>query len=198
MPQERLLELSLQLVLCSLSYDFIGTTFDEASEELGTIQVPSSWRCTMEEPSTTRLFFEIYSSSHSSCCAAALEAPPPAPIQHACVSSFTTCANSSRMLHVPELRTRPQISVVDCQPHSCTFPSHPSYPPSQPRRSSCLHHCVAPSFHATRSGSFSLLECWAAHCMYCAHNTASPNMRTTTSFADCSRGSRATFSCQSS
>ena len=50
-PQEKLLELSLQLVLCSFSYDFIGATLDEASEELGTIQVPSSWRGTMEEPS---------------------------------------------------------------------------------------------------------------------------------------------------
>ncbi len=78
-PQEKLLELSLQLVLCSFSYDFIGATLDEASEELGTIQVPSSWRGTMEEPSTTRLFFNIYLSSRSPSSATALEVTSPIP-----------------------------------------------------------------------------------------------------------------------
>lgn len=56
----KLQELALQLALLSLSYDFIGTTLDEASEELGTIQVPSSWRALMEEGGTMELFFEIY------------------------------------------------------------------------------------------------------------------------------------------
>ena len=37
--QERLREKSLQLVFACLSYDFIGTTLDEASEDVGTIQV---------------------------------------------------------------------------------------------------------------------------------------------------------------
>lgn len=60
---QRLQELALQLALLSLSYDFIGTTLDEASEELGTIQVPSSWRGLMEEGGTLALFFEIYASS---------------------------------------------------------------------------------------------------------------------------------------
>ena len=37
--QERVREKSLQLVFACLSYDFIGTTLDEASEDVGTIQV---------------------------------------------------------------------------------------------------------------------------------------------------------------
>jgi len=49
--------------LACLSYDFIGTTLDEASEELGTIQVPSTWRSTMEDTATTALFFELYQAT---------------------------------------------------------------------------------------------------------------------------------------
>ena len=37
----RIREQSLHLALVCLGYDFIGTTLDEASEELGTIQVGS-------------------------------------------------------------------------------------------------------------------------------------------------------------
>lgn len=70
---QKLQELALQLALLSLSYDFIGTTLDEASEELGTIQVPSSWRGLMEEPSTMELFFEIYSTSQPPRSSTALE-----------------------------------------------------------------------------------------------------------------------------
>ena len=36
--QERVREKSLSLVFACLSYDFIGTTLDEASEDVGTIQ----------------------------------------------------------------------------------------------------------------------------------------------------------------
>ena len=59
----RIREHSLMLSLACLGYDFIGTTLDEASEELGTIQVPSSWRAAMEDPSTTGLYFDVYTSS---------------------------------------------------------------------------------------------------------------------------------------
>jgi len=65
---------SLQLVLAAFSYDFIGTTLDDASEEMGTIQVPSAWRPTMEDAATTQLFFDIYSSSAAPASARALEA----------------------------------------------------------------------------------------------------------------------------
>lgn len=59
----RIREHSLQLALACLSYDFIGTTLDEASEELGTIQVPSTWRGTMEDSATSALFFDLYRST---------------------------------------------------------------------------------------------------------------------------------------
>lgn len=58
--QRKILERSLKLVLACLSYDFIGTSLDEASEELGTIQVPTSWRSIMEDPATQALFFDAY------------------------------------------------------------------------------------------------------------------------------------------
>ncbi|KAJ1634366.1 armadillo-type protein [Pavlovales sp. CCMP2436] len=69
----KLQELALQLALLALSYDFIGTTLDEASEELGTIQVPSSWRGLMEDASTMQLFFDIYSTSQPPHSSTALE-----------------------------------------------------------------------------------------------------------------------------
>ena len=64
--QQKIREASLSLSLACLAYDFIGTTLDEATEELGTIQVPSSWRPTMEDPSTMALFFDLYASQPSS------------------------------------------------------------------------------------------------------------------------------------
>mmetsp|Transcript_23338 Transcript_23338/g.78457 ORF Transcript_23338/g.78457 Transcript_23338/m.78457 type:complete len:1080 (-) Transcript_23338:139-3378(-) len=69
----KLQELSLQLALLCLSYDFIGTTFDEASEELGTIQVPSSWRSLMEDQTTMQLFWDMYLSSQPPHSSTALE-----------------------------------------------------------------------------------------------------------------------------
>jgi len=72
--QLRIRDHSLQLVLSALSYDFIGTTLDDASEEMGTIQVPSSWRATMEDTSTMALFFDLYASSSAPHSSKALEA----------------------------------------------------------------------------------------------------------------------------
>ena len=60
-------------MLNCLSYDFIGTTLDEASEDLGTIQLPSSWRATMEDPKTMSLFFELYTASAPPSSSSALE-----------------------------------------------------------------------------------------------------------------------------
>jgi exportin-7 len=69
----KLQELALQLALLCLSYDFIGTTLDEASEELGTIQVPTSWRGLMEDATTMQLFWDTYSSSQPPHSSTALE-----------------------------------------------------------------------------------------------------------------------------
>ncbi|XP_021628258.1 exportin-7 isoform X4 [Manihot esculenta] len=56
----RLQELALSLSLKCLSFDFVGTSIDESSEEFGTVQIPSSWRPVIEDPSTLQIFFDYY------------------------------------------------------------------------------------------------------------------------------------------
>ncbi|KAJ4968827.1 hypothetical protein NE237_015528 [Protea cynaroides] len=53
-------ELALSLSLKCLSYDFVGTSLDESSEEFGTVQIPSAWRPVIEDPSTLQIFFDYY------------------------------------------------------------------------------------------------------------------------------------------
>ncbi|CAH9096207.1 unnamed protein product [Cuscuta europaea] len=53
-------ELALSLSLKCLSFDFIGMSIDESSEEFGTLQVPSSWKSILEEHSTLQIFFDHY------------------------------------------------------------------------------------------------------------------------------------------
>lgn len=50
-----LLEAAVTVVLRCLSYDFVGTALDESVEDLGTIQVPSSWRPLLEDPTTLQV-----------------------------------------------------------------------------------------------------------------------------------------------
>lgn len=57
---ERLKDQALSLALKCLSFDFVGTSLDESSEDLGTVQIPSSWRPTLEDTSTLQLFFDYY------------------------------------------------------------------------------------------------------------------------------------------
>ena len=61
--EARLKEQAASLVLVCLSYDFVGTSLDESTEDIGTIQVPSSWRSLIEEPATMQLMFDVYKSS---------------------------------------------------------------------------------------------------------------------------------------
>ncbi|KAK9156564.1 hypothetical protein Scep_003138 [Stephania cephalantha] len=56
----RLQELALSLALKCLSFDFVGTSLDESSEEFGTVQVPSAWRPVLEDPSNLQIFFDYY------------------------------------------------------------------------------------------------------------------------------------------
>jgi exportin-7 len=56
----RLQELALSLALKCLSYDFVGTSIDESSEEFGTVQIPSGWKPVLEDPSTMQIFFDYY------------------------------------------------------------------------------------------------------------------------------------------
>lgn len=63
----------LQLALQCLSFDFVGTCMDDSSEELWTIQVPSSWRGVVEDATTTRLFLDYYGSTTPPLSSTALE-----------------------------------------------------------------------------------------------------------------------------
>ncbi|GKV39690.1 hypothetical protein SLEP1_g47423 [Rubroshorea leprosula] len=56
----RLQELALSLALKCLSFDFVGTSIDESSEEFETVQIPSSWRPLLEDSSTLQIFFDYY------------------------------------------------------------------------------------------------------------------------------------------
>ncbi|KAL3829837.1 hypothetical protein ACJIZ3_018639 [Penstemon smallii] len=56
----RLQELALSLSLKCLSFDFVGTSIDESSEEFGTVQIPSSWKPLLEDFTTLQIFFEYY------------------------------------------------------------------------------------------------------------------------------------------
>ena len=40
-----------------------SSRLDEASEELGTIQIPSTWRPAMEDPATMQLYFDVYAAT---------------------------------------------------------------------------------------------------------------------------------------
>ncbi|PON80683.1 Coatomer beta subunit [Parasponia andersonii] len=66
-------ELAISLSLSCLSFDFLGTSFDESSDEIGTIQIPISWRPILEDPSTLQIFFDYYAITQSHFSKEALE-----------------------------------------------------------------------------------------------------------------------------
>ncbi|CAK9199269.1 unnamed protein product [Sphagnum troendelagicum] len=70
---ERLREQAITLTLKCLSFDFVGTSLDESSEDLGTIQIPSSWRSVLEDTSTMQLFFDYYACTKPPLSNVALE-----------------------------------------------------------------------------------------------------------------------------
>ncbi|CAK1587578.1 unnamed protein product [Parnassius mnemosyne] len=70
--QQTLLAGLLRLAHSCLTFDFIGTTSDESSDDLCTVQIPTSWRPTFLEPATLELFFELQSSTAGALSALAL------------------------------------------------------------------------------------------------------------------------------
>ncbi|KAJ3210216.1 Exportin 7 [Dinochytrium kinnereticum] len=62
--EERLVEYDVQLIKSCLSFDFIGTNPDEASEDVGSIssKVPASWKSVMSDLGTLRGLFEAYNT----------------------------------------------------------------------------------------------------------------------------------------
>ena len=58
--EDQVLDQSLKLVINCLSYDFIGTNPDEATDDVGTIQLPLRWRSIVVNPETLKVFFGMY------------------------------------------------------------------------------------------------------------------------------------------
>ncbi|XP_010543785.1 PREDICTED: exportin-7 isoform X2 [Tarenaya hassleriana] len=66
-------ELVLSLTLRCVSFDFVGTSIDESSEEFGTVQIPTSWRSVLEDSSTLQIFFDYYATTEPPLSKEALE-----------------------------------------------------------------------------------------------------------------------------
>uniref|UniRef100_A0A8B9L057 Exportin 7 n=1 Tax=Astyanax mexicanus TaxID=7994 RepID=A0A8B9L057_ASTMX len=60
--QHGLLMQLLKLAHNCLNFDFIGTSTDESSDDLCTVQIPTSWRSAFLDSSTQQLFFDLYHS----------------------------------------------------------------------------------------------------------------------------------------
>ncbi|XP_055712628.1 ran-binding protein 16 isoform X1 [Phlebotomus papatasi] len=58
--QNGLMTQVLRLARNCLSFDFIGTSTDESTDELSTIQIPTSWRPVFLDLNTLNLFFDLY------------------------------------------------------------------------------------------------------------------------------------------
>ncbi|XP_043925027.1 ran-binding protein 17 [Protopterus annectens] len=58
--QQNLVMHLLKLVLNCLNFDFIGSSADESTDDLCTIQIPASWRSVFLESLTVDLFFDLY------------------------------------------------------------------------------------------------------------------------------------------
>jgi len=62
---EKLKEAILLLMRACLAYDFIGTSQEESSEDMGSIQVPASWKVVFEQPGYLDVLWECWKSFSS-------------------------------------------------------------------------------------------------------------------------------------
>ncbi|KAG1495601.1 hypothetical protein G6F54_007056 [Rhizopus delemar] len=58
--EQRLKEVTLNLIVRCFSYDFSGTSPDESGEDVGTIQVPTTWRPLLTKEDFLSTFFKAY------------------------------------------------------------------------------------------------------------------------------------------
>lgn len=58
--QKTLIHHLLRLSLSCLSFDFIGTSPDESSDDLTTVQIPTNWKPAFLDFNTLQLFFDLY------------------------------------------------------------------------------------------------------------------------------------------
>ena len=87
---ERCMEQAMALSLACLSFDFVGTCIDDSTEDLGTIQIPSSWRTSIETPETLETFFEYYRNSQP-------------PLSNMCLECLVRMASVRRSLFSSEV-----------------------------------------------------------------------------------------------
>lgn len=50
----------LRLTKNCLSFDFIGSSTDESSDDMNSVQIPTSWRPAFLDANTLKLFFDLY------------------------------------------------------------------------------------------------------------------------------------------
>ena len=73
--QESILgESALSLTVRCLNFDFIGTNPDESTEDVGTIQAPTSWRSVLQDPATIELLFDFYANTEPPRSSSAMQA----------------------------------------------------------------------------------------------------------------------------
>lgn len=51
---------ALELARACLSYDFVGSSLDESSEDIGTLHPPSPWHVVVQDPNTVKIFMDTY------------------------------------------------------------------------------------------------------------------------------------------
>lgn len=61
--QDRIAEHALKLLVACLNFDFIGTNADESSDDVGTIQLPASWRPIAQDPVLLNCLFDYFQTS---------------------------------------------------------------------------------------------------------------------------------------
>lgn len=75
--EDNIMSLSLSLLNSCLSFDFIGANPDESSEELGTLQVPSTWKDRLQNGAVMRVLFNLYKGCTTGRISIIPDAPPP-------------------------------------------------------------------------------------------------------------------------
>lgn len=60
---KKLMTEGLHLATNCLCFDFIGTNPEESAEDVGTVQVPSSWRTVVQDVNNVQLFFDLYGAT---------------------------------------------------------------------------------------------------------------------------------------
>ena len=58
--QHHLIGWLLKLVTTCLTFDFIGTSHDESSDDLAVVQIPAVWKSVFLDSTTLQLFFGLY------------------------------------------------------------------------------------------------------------------------------------------